>query len=232
MFDTPPDEKQAKAPRIRNAATLIIQRREGGRLRLLMGQRHEGHAFMPGKIVFPGGRIERHDSFLVPARNLKSEERAKLAKASSVKPEAVALAAIRETFEETGILIGEKGHPRPPARGESWRAFLDYGVTPSLDGLRLIARAITPPYRPRRFDARFFTVDASHIAAEHRPPEDENAELLAIKWVTIEEARAADLPEITRRVIDEIEKHASDPASPRPTPFFRVLRGKPLESEL
>ena len=78
---------------------------------------------------------------------------------------ALALAAIRETFEETGLAIGVGGHgaPESPPAG-AWTRFAATGVTPALDAIDFLARAITPPGRPRRFDARFLIADARFIA--------------------------------------------------------------------
>ena len=68
---------------------------------------------------------------------------------------ALALAAIRETFEETGLAIGvpDHGAPGKPPPG-AWSRFAATGVTPALDAIDFLAGAITPPGRPRRFDAR------------------------------------------------------------------------------
>jgi hypothetical protein len=99
-------------------------------------------------------------------------------------------------------------------------------VVPRLDALEFIARAITPPGRPRRFDARFFMVDADAIA--HELDAAENEELLTPAWLTLAEARALDLPSITRRVLDEVEARISDGHdASRPIPFFRYTRGSP-----
>ena len=92
---------------------------------------------------------------------------------SATRARALALAAIRETYEETGLVVGEPDTPTLRSRSPAWADFLRHDANPRLDVLHYIARAITPPYRNRRFDARFFMVDAEHIQGEvHERPRD------------------------------------------------------------
>ena len=139
-----------KLVRPRHAATLIIVRRDAEKPRLLMGRRAGGHAFMPSKWVFPGGRVDRTDFAAPAASDLTAETRGKLEltarHASPLLPRALALAAIRETFEEAGLLLARQASPRPGAG--PWREFLEAGALPDLCALRFVARAITPPYSP------------------------------------------------------------------------------------
>jgi hypothetical protein len=95
---------------------------------------------------------------------------------------------------------------------------------PRLDQLDYIARAITPPNRPRRFDARFFMADASAIA--HQLDAVHSDELLTPCWLTFAEARAMDIPAITRAVLAEVETRMNAPDPLRPVPFFRFRHGK------
>src|SRR4051812_30230058 len=96
--------------RPRDAATLILLDREGDEILVLMGRRHAGHAFMPGKFVFPGGRTDSADSRIAVATPLLPEEEARLTagvgRISPSRARAIALSAIRETYEEAGLLIG------------------------------------------------------------------------------------------------------------------------------
>jgi 8-oxo-dGTP pyrophosphatase MutT (NUDIX family) len=211
-----------------DAATLILLDRRGGDLHVLMGRRHMRHAFMPGKFVFPGGRTDPADSRVVVASGLHPHEEAKLmagaGRTSLARARAIALSAIRETYEEAGMLIGEKG---PFAAGKAeWQAFADHGVRPALAGLRLIARAITPPGRVRRFDTRFLSAWRSDVAVE-LPGGGPTNELEELVWLPIAQAKGADLPEITRTVLGELEKRlAADPRlSPGgPAPLYRMVR--------
>jgi hypothetical protein len=105
-------------------------------------------------------------------------------------------------------------------------------VTPRLEALDFIARAITPPGRPRRFDARFFMAPAEEVAATLDASET-SGELLKPSWLTLKEARSADVLPITRCIIDEIEARLGDGADPaRPVPFFIPHRGKAVIVQL
>ena len=210
--------------RPRHAATLIIVRRDGSKPRLLMGRRAGGHTFMPSKWVFPGGRVDRTDfvapaaSDLTPAVEQKLELTAR--HASPRLPRALAMAAVRETFEEVGLLLAREAPSRPGAG--PWREFLEAGALPDLAPLRFVARAITPPYRPRRFDARFFMAEADALLSLERRPDC--GELDEIAWVDLDEALALDLPNITRFVVQEVAKRLEEPD--RPVPFMRFQNGR------
>lgn len=207
----------------RHAATLIIVRRDGKKPRLLMGRRNGGHSFMPDKWVFPGGRVDRGDFTAPSANELTPDVAAKLAltlrHSSPQLPRALALAAIRETFEEAGLLLARPASPRPGAG--PWRPFLEAGALPDLSALQYVARAITPPYRPKRFDARFFMAEADSLLSLDRRPDC--GELDEIEWVDLDEALALDLPNITRFVVAEIAERLQKPE--RPIPFMRFLNG-------
>jgi len=225
MFDR--DEKIVPGPSLRpkDAATLVLVKREKGVARVLMGKRHAGMAFQPNKYVFPGGRLDPGDQRIAIGGDLKPHV---LAKTSiGITPErarGLARAAIRETFEEAGILVGERNATIPRTRAPAWVRFLAQGVMPRLDVLELIARAVTPPGRTRRFDARFFMADAEAIA--HTLDAAEDGELLMPAWLTLAEARALDLPSITRRILDEVEVRIVDGSDEsRLIPFFRYTRG-------
>lgn len=230
LFDA--DEKIVPGPTLRpkDAATLIIVRRDDGHPRVLMGQRHARMAFQPNRFVFPGGRIDACDMRIAAGGELRADVAAKLAHGiTPARARGLALAAIRETFEETGVLIGERASAVPRTRAPAWRRYFAHGVVPRLDRFEFVARAITPPGRTRRFDARFFMVDASAIAGTVDATHVE--ELLAPTWLTLAEARALDLMNITRRILEEVEARIAD-ATPRPVPFFRFTRGKSTVSYL
>ena len=162
--------ERAKKPRIRpsDAATLIVIDRQGRTPKLLMGKRHASLKFMPGKFVFPGGRIEPGDAAMSVVGTLHPRaEQALLAhvpRASQQRGRALALAAIRETYEETGILFGSRDYGAPArVPNAAWEAFREHGVLPDLEALQVIARAITPSKRTKRFDTRFFAIDRRAI---------------------------------------------------------------------
>lgn len=91
-----------------------------------------------------------------------------------------------------------------------------------------VARAITPPGRVRRFDARFFTADAALLETLDRPAG--SGELEEIAWFTADEARGLDLPSITRFVVEEVTQRLQDPR--RPVPFVRMVRGAKVVERL
>ncbi len=212
-----------KAIRPRHAATLIVVRRDAVKPRLLMGRRAKGHAFMPSKWVFPGGRVDRGDFTAPSASELDPEVENKLALTlrhkSPALPRALAMAAVRETFEEVGLLLAKPAPTRPGVG--AWREFLAQGAAPDLAALTFVARAITPPYRPRRFDARFFMADAEALVSLERQPDC--GELDEIAWVDLDEALALDLPNITRFVVAEVAERLK--GAERPAPFMRFLQG-------
>lgn len=216
--------------RPRHAATLIIVRRDAKKPRLLMGRRAGGHAFMPSKWVFPGGRVDRTDFTAPAASDLAPDVEQKLQltarHASPQLPRALAMAAVRETFEETGLLLAKEAPSRPGAG--PWREFLDAGALPDLAPLQFVARAITPPYRPRRFDARFFMAEADALLSLDRRPDC--GELDEIAWVDLDEALALDLPNITRFVVQEVARRLEE--ADRPVPFMRFLNGRRQLSHL
>ena len=228
-----------RALRPRDAATLIlVDRPEHGPALVLMGKRHAGHRFMPGKFVFPGGRVEPEDRRMAAAGALDPavEEKlnARVRRPSPGFARALALAAIRETFEETGLAIGIPGlgAPAKPPPG-AWSRFAATGVHPSLDVIDFLARAITPPGRPRQFDARFLIVDARFIAVRVDGAVHSEAELVELVWTPLDDARSLDLPAITHAALDDLAQALDGGLDKRrPRPLYREIRGKRLREQL
>jgi 8-oxo-dGTP pyrophosphatase MutT (NUDIX family) len=221
--------EKGRAVRPRDAATLMIVRSDGSEPRVLLGQRSASHKFMPNKFVFPGGKVDRADGRIKPPFDLHPDVMSRLRKGcSESKARALALAAIRETFEETGLVIGEPDTPTLRSRSQPWAEFLQHDVNPRLDVLHYVARAITPPYRNRRFDARFFMVDADHIQGDvHERPEG-SGELLDLHWITLSKAQKMEqLPNITRVVLGELERRVNEGHEPATEgPFVYTRHGK------
>ena len=221
--------KTARAVRPKDAATLIIVRGGGREPRVLLGKRAASHKFMPNKFVFPGGKVDPADSRIVPPHDLHPDVMKRLRRGcSEARARALALAAIRETYEETGLVVGEPDTTTLRTRSRQWADFLQHDINPRLDVLQLVARAITPPYRDRRFDARFFMVDAEHIQGEvHERPQG-SGELLDLHWVGLSKAQEmGQLPHITRAVLQELERRLREGAGPEtPGPFVLVRNGK------
>ena len=218
--------------RPKDAATLLVlDRAAGGPMRVLMGRRHMRHRFYPGAHVFPGGRVDTADSFQPVVDDYAPETMAKLSHAmrgpkSAARARAFGIAAIRETYEEAGLFVGRRTtDPLPAFRGDL-AAFAARGIAPSLGALRFVARAITPPRRPRRFDTRFFVCFADDIADRLAEGVGPSGELEDVAWLTFEEAKATRVPPITVAILDEVEdRMAHDPKldPDGPVPFYRWL---------
>ena len=206
--------------RPKDAATLIVVRR-GRTPAVLMGRRAHGHVFMASKWVFPGGRIDRSDFRAAFTGDFDARTAARLAHgAPPARARALALAAVRETFEETGLVVGRAAPPASVAG--PWREYRATGALPDLSVLTYMARAITPPGRARRFDARFFLADAEALIDPD--PIAGSGELDEIAWIPLAEAETLDLPAITRFVVGEVRQRLEDPD--RPAPFVRFIRGR------
>lgn len=217
--------------RPQDAATLIIIDRSGAAPKVLLGRRHDAHKFMPGKFVFPGGRVEKTDRLMPAARELDPRTEARLlarsGQTNAGKARAFALAAVRETFEETGLMLGVKGQSSPNAPGGLWSAFAEAGVQPDLAALHFVGRAITPPGRPRRFDTRFFAVDAQTIAHRVDGIVGPQAELVELVWIPIAETQRLGLLTITAIILEELEaRAAAGMGHGLPVPFYRMIKGR------
>ncbi|MEP3047567.1 MAG: NUDIX hydrolase [Roseibium sp.] len=228
------DERAGNFPYIRpkDAATLLIlDRTPSGKVCLLMGRRHMRHTFMPGKFVFPGGRVDPADSRITNVLPYHPDVETKLSLElkhikSAARVKAFALAAIRETYEEAGIFIGKKSDQTDLKLGAGFEAFAERQIQPDLSGLRVIARAITPPKRPRRFDTRFLATWADAISEQMPDGTGPSGELEDCEWLTFEEARKKELPLITTKILTDLEDRlASDPdlspATAVPYYYFR-----------
>jgi 8-oxo-dGTP pyrophosphatase MutT (NUDIX family) len=226
-----PAAAKTRALRPRDAATLIIVDQSSGEPRVLLGRRRMDLVFMPGRYVFPGGRVDPADRLVPVEDDLSPGDIAKLMVAmkgtpSPVRARALALAAVRETFEEAGLLIGAPipaAAPSDKLRG--WQNFLGHGFRPVLAQLRFFARAITPPGRPRRFDSRFFCVPAEAIV--HRVP-IADGELSDLEWHSIAQARTLELPNITRVVLEDLSERIASGAllsDAVPVPFYHRRNG-------
>lgn len=113
------------------------------------------------------------------------------------------VAALRELLEETGL--------RLPAQTAA---------------LRFIFRAITPPGRPRRFDARFFVAIASDVENDLDDFSDACDELSHLHWIALSEAKSLELPFITEVVLSEVLALVKAPDAPHKVPFFYHVDGR------
>lgn len=219
-----------KAQRPRDAATLVLVDSSSGEPRLLMGRRRATQVFMPNKVVFPGGRVDEADRTVESANELADVELAKVlldmkGRPSAARARSMALAAVRETFEETGVIIGRSAAQPLETDTSGWQSFFDEGYLPALAELSLFARAITPPGRPRRYDTRFFCASIDAVVAQTGKFDDELSE---ITWYSIEETSELDLPPITRVIIEDLgDRLQAGPLGPMsaPIPFYHQRNG-------
>ena len=167
--------------RARHAASLIVYRHTATDVEMLMGMRGAKHRFMPNRLVFPGGAVDRADLSGACATRLSAQTEHLLRKNANEKlAHGIGIAAARELHEETGLSLG---HP------------------PRLDVLHVLARAVTPPTNRIRFNARFLVVDARHVTGTLAG----DGELENLRFYTMTEALALDLALPTRRVLDRFK---------------------------
>ena len=229
-----PEKEESHHPyrRPRDAATLILIDRSHAKPRVLVGKRHDNVVFMPGKFVFPGGSVDKSDNRIQVAAPIPKELEANLMKGSPKtepsRARSLAVAAIREACEETGLCLGRKSDNGTKTLNGVWQPFADAGLLPDPSGLFLIARAITPPGRVRRFDTRFFTADASAIAHRVEGVIHADAELVELVWVEIGSEPLADAHMMTKTVLRELDKRlATGPLRHDASiPFFHFYGGK------
>jgi 8-oxo-dGTP pyrophosphatase MutT (NUDIX family) len=212
----------------RDSATLILIDRGHPVPKVLLGRRHLRHRFMPGKFVFPGGRIEPADRLMAALAPLHQRHVARLMqrvrRASTAKAAAFAFAAVRETYEETGLMLGVRSNAPVKTPPGAWEAFAKAGILPDLSAIHFIARAITPPKRPLRFDSRFFAADVSAVAHRADGFVGPDAEFVELVWLAISEARTLDMPGITAVVLEELaDRIAAGMNHDVPVPLYRML---------
>ena len=160
------------AVRARDAASLILLRGEGRDLELLAGRRPLSVRFMPGVYVFPGGAVDADDHRLWGVE----------AGVEALPPRLVrcARAALRETWEEAGVLFGRAVDkpPAPCAETPVAAAYAAASAVAALDRLRYVGRAITPARVFRRFNTRFFLGDGADVVGDPQPSD----ELEDVRW--------------------------------------------------
>jgi 8-oxo-dGTP pyrophosphatase MutT (NUDIX family) len=203
---TPP---RPRAVRPRHAASLVVYRSDGEHVSMLMGMRGAKHRFMPNRLVFPGGAVDRADLDSPSASPLSQNTEHLLRKSANARlAHGLGIAAARELHEETGFSLG---HP------------------PRLDVLYLLARAVTPPPSPIRFNARFFVVDARHLSGTLGG----DGELEELRYYPMQEALALDLAMPTRRVLERLrlwlEMDAAARTAQTHTPVMLRDRGWRME---
>lgn len=191
----------------RDAASLVLVRHSHGRLEVLLGRRAARHRFLPDVYAFPGGRVDKSDLLEKPYKPLPGHVIPALG-ASPHLAQALGIAAVRETWEETGIALG-------PVEAGCLR--------PDLSGLRYLCRAITPSESPIRFHARFFLQDVSGRDLVLSG----SGELLDLAFRPLDEALRLPLADITEFILGLVGRLGPDLAPPA-TAFWRYRAGKPM----
>ncbi|WP_454287393.1 NUDIX hydrolase [Rhizobium arsenicireducens] len=223
-FNRQDAESQASARiRPRDAASILLVDRTSSVPRVLMGKRGSAHVFMPNLYVFPGGRRDRGDSRQPFIRDLNPLVLARLtggdASAAALnRSRGLALAAVRELVEETGLLLG---------RAENGRKGLSR-LHADLASLRYVARAITPPGHVRRFDTRFFLTFTDEAAIDPAGISD-SSELHDLRWLDMQDLSSLNMPEITRTILDDVRAQMKcDPSLPFGSdgPFYFCRNGR------
>ncbi len=197
----PMPEQKSRAVTPRHAASLIVLRDKSS---VLMGLRGARHRFMPNRLVFPGGVVDRGNSRAPVAAEPPVETLAALGRAATPSlARALCVAAAREMEEETGLSLG---------------------MPPDLSEFDYLCRAVTPPEVSMRFNARFLIVDAAHVRGELAG----SGELEDLRWFRVEEALALDLALVTREVLQALQAWLALPPEARrirpTTPVFRLRR--------
>lgn len=213
-----PQSQEAVTPR--DAASLVLVRDGNRGPEVLMGKRPDSSRFMPGVYVFPGGGVEEDDFRLQTDFPLADHVVERMARQSDEDlARALAWAAVRETWEETGVLLGAPGPAPNPRDCETLSAYNAAGLTPDLTGLDYLMRAVTPPYLPIRFNTRFFIVDASRAQGRLESRE----ELEHVTWHSIDDALDLHIINVTAIVLNAARDYWQDRLEPdanRPSPMF------------
>ena len=217
---------RAAKPRI--ASTIVLYTGPKDNPRILMGQRASRHDFMPSVFVFPGGRVDRSDSYAPFAGDLSPRTETILESVYSPrKARAVALATLRETYEETGLMLGKAETTAKNPKDPSWQAFIDKGLLPDLSGVEVFGRAITPPHRHKRFDTWFFI---RRVSEDMMAMPSDSIELLNVDWFTFDQIEDLKTHRATDMMLEVLKHYLSHDTAPREIFYSRMVRGEYLQS--
>ena len=214
----------ARAPKPRVASTLVLSCGTGNALKILMGQRSSRHDFMPSVYVFPGGRVDRADSYAKYTGELSPRtERILEAAYTPRRARAVALASVRETWEETGLMLGSDAPQSRNLNHASYDAFREAGKLPNLSGIEVFGRAVTPPHRHKRFDAWFFV---KNLGDTPPPKTCDSSELQNVGWFTFEEIETLETQRATDMMLQVLERYLKSDRPPDNIFYSRAIRGE------
>ena len=203
-FSLPNINLHNKIVKPKDASSIIVLKRNKGKVMVLMGRRPLTAKFMPGVYVFPGGAVEKDDFKIGKYYNLTSKLSKSKDKASSTNHSiAIQLAAIRETAEETGLFLGKRQTIIEPAifpKNNIWLPFYNQSLNPEIFKLIFLGRAITPSFMKIRFHARFYIAFFEDFVGNI----NSNGELEKLDWFNIREVKHLNVADVTEFMIDEI----------------------------
>jgi 8-oxo-dGTP pyrophosphatase MutT (NUDIX family) len=209
-------EERPRPTRPRDAAGLVLLRRRGRGREVLLGRRRATAKFLPGVYVYPGGRLDPEDRWESGFEERFAALPGGLDRATARLAPALLRAAVRETYEETGVLVGSPGRARAQGTPAIWQAYREAGLQPAFHAARLFVRAVTPTFSRIRFHTRFFLMDATDLAVEKVPGD---GELEDVGWVPLAEARRLPMVDVTEFVLGLAEQELLE--SPVPLYSYR-----------
>ena len=187
------------AVRPRDAASLLIYRRQGAQLEVLMGKRRPGARFLPDVYVFPGGALDKADTHKVLEETAKAAPERITRAGSALAAHWVQAMAARHPLHAAALL----GAALRESHEESGWHWADAAL-PSLNksGFCYLGRAITPAQSPRRFHARFFAIP------QERMQQDPHAdgELLDLRWVDTRNPEQLPIIDVTEFMLAELPR--------------------------
>jgi 8-oxo-dGTP pyrophosphatase MutT (NUDIX family) len=205
-------EERSRPTRPRDAAGLVLLRRRGAGREVLLGRRRATAKFLPGVYVYPGGRLDPEDRWESGFEERFAALPGGLDRATTRLAHALLRAAVRETYEETGVLVGSPGRAKAEGTPAIWQAYREAGLQPAFHAARLFVRAVTPTFSRIRFHTRFFLMDATDLAIG----EVRDGELEDVGWVPLGEARRLPMVDVTEFVLDRAERELLE----SPVPLF------------
>lgn len=190
------------AVRARPAASLIaIWRDTAGEPFVFMGRRHESLRFLPGVMVFPGGKVERSEVTSPVRLDVPSTQELQFERPTGPSPDALASTALRECLEETGL-----------------------EATPHISGqLRYVARAITPSHLPVRYDTHFLLANVHSSTAPPTPQQAGDGELVETAWYN--------QAQLTEHTLHHVTRHVLDFCLAQPNPAITAMQARVLVSD-
>ena len=222
-------EEMSKPVRPRDAASVVLIRGEGSGAEVLMGRRRKRTSFLPNIYVFPGGRVDAADYRAVEGLALHPETERLLRRHTPATPTlALALAGLRETHEETGFLISKDADAAALEHAPAtpyWDALRAETSLPDLARMDYIARALTPTMSHKRFNTRFFLIDANDARGELI----QDGELEDLHWVPLDAAHRLPIVDVTEFVLNRARERWQDRLTgklQKSVPFLRYVRNR------